>query len=296
MSEESDFTGFKKITIIGCGLIGGSIGLALRKNSYSGEITGIDREEVIEKAIHRGAIDFGSEQIEKGVKNADMVILATPVQEIIKLLSKIKPFLTEHCLVTDTGSTKTDILVEAQSAFSDKYDFIGGHPMSGLEKGGIQYAHPDLFVGKPYLIVSKSGNSSSADLKMSSLVNRIGAIEIKMDSSEHDRVVALVSHLPQLIAVMMPNMLGSLVKERNNEQYFRICGNVFNEMTRVASSPFSIWKDIYQTNCKWTVASIDELEDLLEKAKEKIIKNPAGLEEDFNRARTFKEKMFVKDD
>jgi prephenate dehydrogenase len=220
-----------------------------------------------------------------------MVIIATPVKDIIKLLKRLKPFLSKQCLVTDTGSTKTDIIKEAWHVFSDEYDFIGGHPMAGLEKGGIEYAYPDLFEGKPYLIVPKSGNSSTAGLKMSSLVNRIGAIEIKMDATEHDRVVALVSHLPQLIAVLMTNMLGSAVQENDKEQYFRIGGNVFNEMTRVASSPFAIWKDIYQTNRTWTVASIEALEDLLEKAKEKITKNPVELEEDFNRAKYLKEKM-----
>ena len=288
MSEESDF---KKITIIGCGLIGGSIGLALKKNHYCKQVFGVDKQQVIEKAIQSGAIDRGSDRIEESLENTDMVILATPVRDIIELLNKLKPLLSKRCLVTDTGSTKSDIMKEAENVFGENDDFIGGHPMAGSEKGGIEYAHADLFVGKPYIVIPRIGNSKFAALKMSSFINQIGAVEIKMEAAEHDRAVAIISHLPQLISVMMTNMLGSLVEENNNEQYFRISGNVFNEMTRVANSPFSIWQDIYQTNAEWTVAFIEELENLLEKAKEKIIRNPAELEEDFKKAKYFKEKI-----
>lgn len=291
MSEETDFTGFKKISIIGCGLIGGSIGLALKKSFYAGEIVGVDRKKVIEKAIYSGAIDWGTEEIEKGVKNAEMVILATPVQEIIRLLSKIEPFLTKQCLITDTGSTKKEILQEARKVYSDKYDFIGGHPMAGLEKGGIEYADPDLFSGKPYITVSGRENSNLAGLKMSAFLKLINALEIKLNASEHDRIIALVSHVPQLIAVIMTNLFGSLVQEGYNEECLKIGGNAFNEMTRVASSPFSMWKDIYQTNSKWTIGYINDLEDMLDQVKEKIAKNPDKLEEDFKKASYYKEKM-----
>lgn len=291
MVEDSDF---KKITIVGCGLIGGSIGLALKKSNYFGRIFGIDKIEKIEKAIRVGAIDVGSEKIEIGIKDADVVILATPIIEIIRLINRIKPFLSKKCLITDTGSTKVEIIRKAKSVFLNNYNFIGGHPMAGSEKGGIENAHPDLFVGKPYIVVpvhSNSNQRSLADLRMSSIIHCIGAIEIKMEANEHDRLVALISHLPQLIAVMMTNMLGSLVEEKNNERYFKISGNVFNEMTRVAQSPFSIWGDIYQTNRNWTMAFIDEIECYFEKVKRTIARNPAELEGDFKKASYIKEKM-----
>jgi len=262
MSEETDFT-----------LIGGSIGLALKKSFYAGEIVGVDRKKVIEKAIYSGAIDWGTEEIEKGVKN------------------KIEPFLTKQCLITDTGSTKKEILQAARKVYSDKYDFIGGHPMAGLEKGGIEYADPDLFSGKPYITVSGRENTNLAGLKMSAFLKLINALEIKLNASEHDRIIALVSHVPQLIAVIMTNLFGSLVQEGYNEECLKIGGNAFNEMTRVASSPFSMWKDIYQTNSKWTIGYINDLEDMLDQVKEKIAKNPDKLEEDFKKASYYKEKM-----
>jgi len=290
MEGESDFS-FNSITIIGVGLIGGSLGLALKEKKPDFIITGIDKKEIIEKAIIRGAIDEGTINLEEGIKEADVIILATPVKKILDLLSQINPFLKKGCLVTDTGSTKTQIVMEANKVLSKDINFIGGHPMAGSERGGIEYAHPDLFNRKPYIVIPRTGNSKFAALKMSSFINQIGAIEISMEAAEHDRAVAIISHLPQLISVMMTNMLGSLVEEKDNEQYFRISGNVFNEMTRVANSPFSIWQDIYQTNAEWTIVFIEELENLLEKAKEKITRNPAELEEDFKKARYFKEKI-----
>ena len=291
MNEESDFTEFTGITIIGCGLIGGSLGLALRENQFSGQIFGIDRKEVLKKAIERGAIDTGSEYIEEGVKNAEIVILATPVREIIQLLEKIKPFLSKECLVTDTGSTKTEIIKRANIVFSDKNDFIGGHPMAGLEKGGIEHAKADLFSGKPYITVSRKNNSEIASLKMSHLLKKIGAFEIKLSAEEHDRIIALVSHVPQLISVIMTNMFGQQVQEGYSEKCFKIGGNAFNELTRVASSPFSMWGDIYQTNSKWVISFIDNLEEMLEIAKKKLATNPYSLEEDFKKAGFYKEKM-----
>jgi prephenate dehydrogenase len=291
MNEESDFSEFTRITIIGCGLIGGSLGLTLREKQFSGQIFGIDRKEVLKKAVECGAIDTGSDNIEEGIINADIVILATPVREIIQLLEKIKPFLSKKCLVTDTGSTKAEIIKNADIAFSDKYDFIGGHPMAGLEKGGIKYAKADLFSGKPYITVSRKNNSEMASLKMSKLLKKIGAFEIKLSADEHDRIIALVSHVPQLISVIMTNMFGQQVREGYSEKCFKIGGNAFNELTRVASSPFSMWGDIYQTNGKWVTNFINNLEEMLEIAKEKIATNPYALEEDFNKAGYYKEKM-----
>ena len=291
MSEESDFGEFTKITIIGCGLIGGSLGLALKKNQFPGQIFCIDRKEVLKKAIDYGAIDKGSENIKDGVKNADMVILATPVSEIIQLIGKIKPFLSKKCLITDTGSTKMKIIQEVNAILSDQHDFIGGHPMAGLEKGGIEHAKSDLFFKKPYITVSREQNTPEASRRMTYFLEKLGAFEIKVTASEHDKIIALVSHVPQLISVIMTNMFGQLVQEGYDEECFKIGGNAFNELTRVASSPFSMWGDVFRTNNKWIINFIDDLEKMLEIAKEKIISNPYDLEEDFKKACYYKEKM-----
>jgi len=290
MDGESDFKE-NKIAIIGLGLIGGSLGLSLKCGTPDLKIIGIDREEIINKAIIRGAVDGGTDCLQEGVKDADIVIIATPVKVILNLLPKIKPFLKKDCLVTDTGSTKVEILAEAEKAFSNKVDFIGGHPIAGLEKGGIEHATPALFRKKPYLVTPKKGNNVTANQKLSSLINHIGAWEMEIDSQEHDQIVALISHLPHLIAVIMANMFGLWAKEKNKKDYFKINGNAFQDMTRVATSPFNIWRDIYETNTEYTIYFLEQLEKWLAKTKEKIARNPSELEEDFEMAKSFKEKM-----
>ncbi|GAB4111993.1 MAG: hypothetical protein Kow00103_00140 [Candidatus Caldatribacteriota bacterium] len=291
MKEESDFR-INRITIIGLGLIGGSLGLSLKERNPIFKITGIDKQEIINKAIKRGAVDEGTTNIEKGVKEADILIIATPVKVIMSLFSQIKPFLKDGVLITDTGSTKKEILLEAERVFSDQFDFIGGHPLAGLEKGGIENACPGLFKEKPYLIVSKKENSFLAEQKISFLIKCISAREIKIDDAlEHDQMVALISHLPQLIAVVLTNMYGLWVKEKNKEGFFKITGKVFQEMTRVAASPFDIWKDIYQTNTEYTIDFIEKLIECLEITREKIARNPIELQEDFEKAKLIKEKI-----
>jgi len=291
MKEESDFSA-NRITIIGLGLIGGSLGLSLKERNPIIKITGIDKQEIINKAIKRGAVDEGTTNLEKGVKEADIIIIATPVKVIMSLFSQIKPFLKEEVLITDTGSTKREILLEAERVFSNKLDFIGGHPLAGLEKGGIENASSGLFREKPYLIVSKKENSFLAKQKISFLIECIGAREIKIDDAlEHDQIVALISHLPQLIAVVLTNMYGLWVGEKNKESLFQITGKVFQEMTRVATSPFDIWKDIYQTNTEYTIDFIEKLIEYLEITREKIARNPVELQEDFEKAKLIKEKI-----
>ncbi|MDD4362848.1 MAG: prephenate dehydrogenase/arogenate dehydrogenase family protein [Atribacterota bacterium] len=291
MNEDSDFSEFKRITIIGCGLIGGSVGLTLKKKKYAVEIVGIDHEQIIEKASSLGAIDWGTTEIRKGVEGADLVILATPVKEIIKLMTEIKPFVSANCLVTDTGSSKERILIEAQKIFCDKCDFIGGHPMAGLENGGIEFAQAGLFSNKPFISVEKKGNKLQARQKMTNFIKMINAIEIKLRAIEHDQIISLVSHVPQLVAIIFTNLFGQLIQKDFSEDCYKIGGKAFNEMTRVASSPFSMWGDIYETNNIWTVDSIEKIEEMLKKIKEKIIKNPEELKEDFLAAKYFKEKM-----
>lgn len=282
---------YNRITIIGLGLIGGSLGLSLKLSNPSLKIIGIDKKVVIKKAVNLGAVDQGTIHLQEGVQDADIIIIATPVKVILNLLSKIKPFLKDGCLVTDTGSTKTEIMSKAEKIFSDKVDFIGGHPMAGLEKGGIEHARADLFKDKPYLVVPAKKKALSANSKLSNLIHYIGAREITIGFKEHDEIVALISHLPHLIAVIMSNMFGLWVTERNKEDYFKIGGNFFQEITRVAISPFNIWGDIFETNSINIIYFLEQLERWLAISRKKMINNPKQLKKDFISAKFFKEKM-----
>jgi len=281
MKEESDF---KKITIIGVGLIGGSLGLALKEKKPNFKITGIDKQEIIEKAITRGAIDEGTVNLEEGIKEADVVILATPVKTILDLLPKINPFLKKGCLVTDTGSTKGQVVERANEVLSKDVFFIGGHPMAGSEKCGIESANPHLFQDRTYILTPTKKSNLIATEKIFSLIKMIDANRLILDPLEHDRIVSAVSHLPQIIAVSLINAIGELAIRGNNNNYFKAIGGGFRDMTRIALSPCKIWEDICDTNQENILKMIQEFRNYLGVIEEKLKNDPSSLKEEFQKA------------
>jgi len=288
MEEESDF---KKITIIGVGLIGGSLGLALKEKHPNFKIVGIDKQEIIEKAITRGAIDEGTVNLEEGIKKADIVIIATPVKTILSILTQINPFLKKGCLVTDTGSTKQQIVQKANKILSKDIFFVGGHPMAGSEKYGIKSAYPYLFHNKTYILTPDSKSNLGALEKISLLVKMIGAKELMLDPLEHDRIVSAVSHLPQIIAVSLINTIGELSLRGNSNNYFKAIGEGFRDMTRIASSPYKMWEDICDTNQENILEIIQEFKNHLKVIEEKLKKNPNSLKEEFQKAKRLRENI-----
>jgi prephenate dehydrogenase len=286
MEEESDF---KKITIIGVGLIGGSLGLALKEKKPNFKIVGIDKQEIIEKAIARGAIDEGTVNLEKGIKEADIVIIATPVKTIINLLTQINPFLKKGCIVTDTGSTKQQIVRKANKVLSKDIFFIGGHPMAGSEEYGIESANPHLFQDKTYILTPTKKSNLVAIENISSLIKMIGAKRLILDSLEHDRIVGTVSHLPQIMAVSLINMVSELVQKENNNNYFKAVGEGFKDITRIASSPYKIWEDICDTNQENILEMIQEFRNYLGVIEDKLKNKPNSLKEEFQKASKLRE-------
>lgn len=288
MKEESDF---KKITIIGVGLIGGSLGLALKEKHLNFKIVGIDKQEIIEKAIARGAIDEGTVNLEEGIKEADIIIIATPVKTILNILTQINPFLKKGCLVTDTGSTKKQIVQKANKILSKDIFFIGGHPMAGSEECGIESADPYLFHNKTYILTPALKSNLRALKKVSLLIKMIGAKKLILDPLEHDRIVSAVSHLPQIIAVSLINTIGELALRGNNYNYFKAVGEGFKDMTRIASSPYKMWEDICDTNQENILEIIQEFKNYLEVIEHKLKNNPNSLKEEFQKASKIRETL-----
>jgi len=288
MKEESDF---KKITIIGVGLIGGSLGLALKEKHLNFKIVGIDKQEIIEKAIARGAIDEGTVNLEEGIKEADIIIIATPVKTILNILIQINPFLKKGCLVTDTGSTKKQIVQKANKILSKDIFFIGGHPMAGSEECGIESADPYLFHNKTYILTPALKSNLRALKKLSLLIKMIGAKKLILDPLEHDRIVSAVSHLPQIIAVSLINTIGELALRGNNYNYFKAVGEGFKDMTRIASSPYKMWEDICDTNQENILEIIQEFKNYLEVIEHKLKNNPNSLKEEFQKASKLRENL-----
>ena len=288
MKEESDF---KKITIIGVGLIGGSLGLALKEKHLNFKIVGIDKQEIIEKAIARGAIDEGTVNLEEGIKEADIIIIATPVKTILNILTQINPFLKKGCLVTDTGSTKKQIVQKANKILSKDIFFIGGHPMAGSEECGIESADPYLFHNKTYILTPALKSNLRALKKVSLLIKMIGAKKLILDPLEHDRIVSAVSHLPQIIAVSLINTIGELALRGNNYNYVKAVGEGFKDMTRIASSPYKMWEDICDTNQENILEIIQEFKNYLEVIEHKLKNNPNSLKEEFQKASKLRETL-----
>ena len=202
---------FNRVAIIGVGLIGGSLGMSLRKNELVGEVVGVDScVDNLHLAVELGAIDQYAASPAAGVAGADLVIIATPVGATILILHEIWPYLASGAVVTDVGSTKTKVVQEAENMLPPGISFIGGHPMAGSEHNGIKGADPYLFENAFYLITPTTNSKPVALKKVKRLVAGIGAKVVEIEPEKHDLAVAAVSHLPHLLAASLVNTVVNL--------------------------------------------------------------------------------------
>jgi prephenate dehydrogenase len=217
----------KAITIYGTGLIGGSLALAVKRAFPDIRIAGVDKAEVIQRGLELKIVDA------VGPQPADLVILATPVGEILKLLDEIRP---NDALITDVGSTKVAICEKAEKR---KLPFIGGHPMAGLEHSGPEAADASLFEGAPFFFCPVPSTPPGAVEKMQTIIRAIGAVPHAISPEDHDQLVAQISHLPQII---------SSVLAHHTAAHSDFGGPGLRSMTRMAASPFHVWRDIFKTS------------------------------------------------
>lgn len=233
---------FEKIAIIGLGLIGGSIALAARERWPSGLVIGVDSKPVLEQAMVRHAIDVAADD-PIVIAEADLVVLAAPVCQNIEMLTQLEKFVKGSAIVTDVGSTKRAI-IKSSSELPPRLTFIGGHPLGGAPRGGISSARADLFVGRPWLFTPVKDSSDSALKKLGQFVSAFGSKSHVVTPEEHDRLLAFLSHLPQLTASTLMHVVGD---ESGNEG-LGLTGRGLSDTTRLASSSSEIWKDICATN------------------------------------------------
>lgn len=248
------------ITIIGLGVIGGSLGLAIKQSNKKAVITGVGRQKRIDTALRRGSIDYGSTSVQTAVHDADIVFLCTPVYTIISMLPEIAKSIKPNAIVTDVGSTKVEITSTARRIFRRKGIFVGGHPMAGSEGKGIDFADPLMFQNATYVLCVEPSQRKKIS-KLPALLHSIGARVRFLSAKEHDTVAAAISHLPQLIAVGMMNLAGK--KNRSNPAFLQLAAGGFRDITRIASSPYDMWKDILGTNSKEIRSVIREFSTML---------------------------------
>lgn len=279
---------FKQVTIIGTGLIGGSLGLALRKRHLVGRTVGCDRPAVLERARDCGAIETGVVNPADAVRGSDLVVLATPVLAIIDLIDRLGPTLPPRTLLTDVGSTKAHIVQRAGKGLgrSAGQRFLAGHPMAGKEHAGVEFADADLFEGAAWMFTPLPRQNVHSGLcgEFVQCVEQIGARVAVVDPVEHDRVCAWISHLPQMISTALA---ATLVDEFGDDApLLNIGGRALRELTRISGSPYSMWRDIAITNRENVGSAILKLEQRLAHIRENL--DSKQLAEEFERAHRLK--------
>jgi prephenate dehydrogenase len=255
----------RQITIIGTGLIGGSLALALRRHKFTGRIVGCDRDAVLQRARNCGAIDEGFANPGAAVRGSQLVVLATPVLAIIDLIERVGPAMAAGALLTDVGSTKTAVAAQAVKVFGKKAKqrFLAGHPMAGKELSGVDYADPDLFQNAAWFLTPLPGQSLHEGLfaEFAGWIDQIGARIAVLPPDDHDRLCAWISHLPQLISTALA---ATLVEEFGKDAPLLTAGGrALREMTRISASPYSMWRDI-------AISNKGNIEDALLKIEQRL--------------------------
>jgi prephenate dehydrogenase len=255
----------RQITIIGTGLIGGSLALALRKKKFAGRIVGCDREGTLERARMRRAIDDGVVNPGDAVRGSQVVVLATPVLAICDLIERLGPVLPAKALLTDVGSTKVAVVEQAVKVFGKNAGkrFLAGHPMAGKEMSGVDYADADLFKNAAWFLSPLPDQNVNEGLfaELVGWIDAIGARIAMLPAEEHDRLCAWISHLPQMISTALA---AALVEEFGAEAPVLLAGGrALQEMTRISASPYSMWRDVAISNKK-------NLQDALWKVEQRL--------------------------
>jgi len=221
------------IAIVGVGLIGGSFAMALREAGYTGKLIGVSSPATVRAALGLGVIDEALPLAEAAAQ-ADIIYLAQPINKILETLDVIDALVRPGTLITDAGSTKQAIVTRAAEKIK-RGRFVGGHPMAGKETRGVEAAEATLFQGRPYVLTSPHA-------ELEGWIDKIGAKLVRLDPAEHDRWVALVSHLPQLISTALASLIDDAPETA------RVAGPAAADLTRLALSPYDVWRDVFSTN------------------------------------------------
>ncbi len=268
---------FDKIAVVGLGLIGGSIALAARELWPGSLVIGVDDKDVLERAMVRHAIDVAADDLVV-MAEADLVVLAAPVEQNIALLSEIEHSVSGEAVVTDVGSTKRHI-VERSRLLPPRLRFIGGHPLGGAPQAGIDYARADLFKGRPWLFTPADDSSATALARLQDFVTALGAVPHVMTADKHDRLLAFLSHLPQLASSTLMHVVG----EHAGPEGLALTGRGLADTTRLAASPATIWRDICSTNADEITAALDAMITELQTLREGV-SDPTSVDRVFDSA------------
>ncbi|MFQ5802114.1 MAG: prephenate dehydrogenase [Candidatus Methylomirabilales bacterium] len=289
MSNVSQRPLFNRIAVIGVGLIGGSLARACR-DGIARRVIGLDVEQThLQHALSLGLVDQ-ADDLPTGVEGADLVVVAVPVGAIMGVVRAIAPHLGAECTVTDVGSVKGDLVAEVEAEIPAGRMYIGGHPIAGTERSGPEAARAGLFRDSLCVLTPTSRTAVDALGKVTRLWEEVGSRVVLMDPFLHDRIFALVSHLPHLVAYALMSTLPSLAEE--GDEILRFSAGGLRDFTRIAASDPTMWRDILIRNRKEVLESITVFQKVLHRFEEMIrTQDAVRLMEEFQRAKEMREQL-----
>ena len=268
---------FEKVCIVGLGLIGGSIGLAIKRSNISNQITGYARSNsTLERAIELGLVDSVRDNLKDAVNNSDLVILATPLSTFRELVEEMSPFLKKGCIITDTGSAKLTVIEDLKDILPNGVEFVPGHPIAGTEESGPDAGFAELFDNRWCILTPTEDNSSNAVDLVKGFWESIGSKVEIMDPMHHDKVLAITSHIPHLIAFNIVGTANNLANVTEKEVVKYSAGG-FRDFTRIAASDPKMWSDIFTYNSDAVLEMLDLFSNDLAKLKAAVIKKDSDL-------------------
>jgi prephenate dehydrogenase len=274
-----------RVTVVGCGLVGSSFARALKRAGACASVAGWDADPAtLDEALSLGAIDEVDKAFkEGGVSQSDLVYLATPVGHIVEFLRAGAPGVKPGAVVTDAGSTKVEVCRAASAHAQKEWRFVGGHPVAGSHLRGPAQGRAGLFEGAPYILTPpEDGSDPSALAALEETLKLIGARVSVLTAAEHDRALARLSHLPQLVSCALAATVG---EQTEADELSALAGGGYRDMTRLAASPWDIWRDILATNPSEVADALDSLITKLAAARDGLREHSRQLREDPDGAR-----------
>ncbi len=259
---------FKKITIIGLGLIGGSLARALKESQEVETVFGIDSDKKsVQYAIDNGIIDQGSSDVTEGVPGAEIIVVSTHVGIIAETAKSIFPVLREGSIITDVGSVKSSIVKGIEHDLPDNIHFIGGHPIAGTENSGVLSADSSLFEGRRCILTPTEKTDIEAKSKVKSMWELVGSEVYEMDAETHDHIFGIVSHLPHIVAY---SLINTVLNAQDSGELLEFAGGGLKDYTRVAASEPEMWAQIFKANKTHLLKAISMFKDSLQNIESAI--------------------------
>ncbi|MDA9033939.1 prephenate/arogenate dehydrogenase family protein [Hyphomicrobiales bacterium] len=268
---------FNKVCIIGLGLIGGSIGLSLKRLNSSSQVVGYAKtKSTLKRALERGLVDKVEENLINAVNDADFVILATPLSMFKSIIGEISPFLKEGCIISDTGSAKLSVIKELKNIIPGNIEFVPGHPIAGTEESGPDSGFAELFDNRWCILTPTEDNTSNAIQLVKKFWESLGSKVEIMEPSHHDKVLAITSHIPHLIAFNIVGTANNLANVTEKEVVKYSAGG-FRDFTRIAASDPKMWSDIFTYNSDAVLEMLELFSNDLAKLKDAVRKKDSDL-------------------